>query len=267
MQVDSRVSIVPIRVGVAEASLIAGGLVSDGLKKYSRFDVVGYATSVAGLLRMIETGAPEVVLIGCDLEDGKSTGLALLPEIQKDHPEIHTVLLIDHSEPQLVVQAFRAGAKGVLDRSECHFALLRKCVVCVHQGQIWVNTRQLKFILEAVAQAPSPRVVDFDGANLLTNREDDLVRLVADGLGNRDIARKLNLSEHTVKNYMFRIFNKLGISNRVELVLYALNSSKRPLTSISENESQDNRFERYEAASLKAVPELPVRLSSSRSAG
>jgi hypothetical protein len=53
------------------------------------------------------------------------------------------------------------------------------------------------------------------------------VRLVADGLGNREIARKLNLSEHTIKNYMFRVFDKLGISNRVELVLYALNSSRR----------------------------------------
>ena len=51
-------------------------------------------------------------------------------------------------------------------------------------------------------------------------REEDLVRLVADGLSNRDIARKLNLSEHTVKNYIFRIFEKLGVSNRVELVLY-----------------------------------------------
>jgi DNA-binding NarL/FixJ family response regulator len=78
-----------------------------------------------------------------------------------------------------------------------------------------------------LAQAPSLRVVDADGANLLTKREEDLLRLVAEGLGKREIARQLNLSENTVKNYMFRIFDKLGISNRVELVLYALSSAKR----------------------------------------
>ena len=74
---------------------------------------------------------------------------------------------------------------------------------------------------------PFVRVVDCDGANLLTKREEDLVRAVADGLSNRDIAGKLNLSEHTVKNYIFRIFEKLGVSNRVELVLYALSNSRR----------------------------------------
>jgi DNA-binding NarL/FixJ family response regulator len=97
----------------------------------------------------------------------------------------------------------------------------------VHEGQIWAKTQQLEFIVNALAQAPSLRVVDADGANLLTKREEDLLHLVAEGLGNRDIARQLNLSENTVKNYMFHLFDKLGISNRVELVLYALSNSKR----------------------------------------
>jgi len=79
--------------------------------------------------------------------------------------------------------------------------------------------------------------VDADGASLLTKREEDLVRLVADGLGNRDVARQLNLSENTVKNYVFHIFEKLGISNRVELVLYALNNSKRAPMSVPDDQS------------------------------
>ena len=74
---------------------------------------------------------------------------------------------------------------------------------------------------------PSVRMVKADGAKLLTKREEDLLRLVAEGLGNRDIAQELNLSEHTVKNYMFRMFEKLGVSSRVELVMYALSGSKR----------------------------------------
>jgi DNA-binding NarL/FixJ family response regulator len=143
------------------------------------------------------------------------------------------VLLIDGSEPEVVVQAFRAGARGVFARSESHFERLCKCILRVHEGQIWAKTQQLEFIVNALAQAPSLRVVDANGANLLTKREEDLVHLVADGLGNRDIARRLNLAENTVKNYLFHVFDKLGISNRVELVLYALSNSKRAEMSTS----------------------------------
>jgi DNA-binding CsgD family transcriptional regulator len=71
------------------------------------------------------------------------------------------------------------------------------------------------------------RVVNADGLRLLTRREEDVVRLLAEGLQNRDIAKELKLSEHTVKNYLFHIFDKLGVSSRVELVLYAVSSSKR----------------------------------------
>ena len=65
-------------------------------------------------------------------------------------------------------------------------------------------------------------MVDASGQHLLTYREEQVVALVADGLTNRDVASELGLSEHTVKKYLFRIFDKLGISNRVELVLYAV---------------------------------------------
>jgi DNA-binding NarL/FixJ family response regulator len=115
---------------------------------------------------------------------------------------------------------------GVFDRSQSDFKQLCRCTICVHQGQLWANTEQPKFVVEAFAHAPVPWGADAEGVNLLTRCEQDLVGLVVDGLGNREVARKLNLSEHTVKNYMFRIFDKLGISNRVELVLYALTRSR-----------------------------------------
>lgn len=217
----------PIRVAVADANLMACGLVTGRLKR--RFEVLGYGTSKSELFRIIKETNPEVAIVGCHLEDGNLSGLLALPEIQKKYPEIRLILLIDRSERELVVEAFRAGAMGVFDRSESHFERLCKCIVCVHQGQVWANTQQLKFVLDAVARAPSPWVARGDGVSLLTKREEDLVRLVADGLGNREIAHKLNLSEHTIKNYMFRIFDKLGISNRVELVLYVLNNSVRPV--------------------------------------
>ena len=135
--------------------------------------------------------------------------------------------MIDGSEPGLVVQAFRTGARGVFSRAQSRPDLLCKCVVCVHRGQIWADSQQLEFVVDALARMPSVRTVKADRANLLTKREADLLCLAAEGLTNREIAQQLNLSEHTVKNYMFRIFDKLGVSNRVELVLYALSGAKR----------------------------------------
>jgi DNA-binding NarL/FixJ family response regulator len=82
------------------------------------------------------------------------------------------------------------------------------------------NSEQLQYLIEVVTQVPSLRVVNARGLKLLTPREEQVVALVADGLSNREVAHELSLSEHTVKKYLFRIFDKLGISSRVELVLY-----------------------------------------------
>jgi len=230
----------PIRVIVADATLMACGLVSAGLKRRSQFEVVGFAASTDELFRLVEHARPEVALISATLQDGPLSGLAVVSQIHREYPEIRLIVLIDRSEPDLVVQAFRAGAKGVFSRSKSDFGLLCKCVLCVHRGQIWANTEQLKSLVDALTQMPFLRVVDSDGANLLTKREEDLVQLVADGLSNRDIARQLNLSEHTVKNYVFRIFEKLGVSNRVELVLYALSNSRRAEMPTSSHDAPAN---------------------------
>ena len=79
--------------------------------------------------------------------------------------------------------------------------------------------RQFPF---AGVRAPKQRKVDPSVENRMTKRETDVVKLAVEGLSNREIARELGLTEHTVKNYLFRVFDKLGVSNRVELVLSCL---------------------------------------------
>ena len=98
---------------------------------------------------------------------------------------------------------------------------LCECIQRVHRGEIFATTEQLNYLLDSVCQGPLLRVVNTNGGNLLTSREEQVVALVSDGLSNRCVASELGLSEHTVKKYLFRIFEKLGISSRVELVLYA----------------------------------------------
>jgi DNA-binding NarL/FixJ family response regulator len=80
----------------------------------------------------------------------------------------------------------------------------------------------LHFVIDALGPALPGRSISLRGTGLLTKREEGVVHLVAEGMTNRDISHELKLSEHTVRNYLFRIFNKVGTSNRLELALYAI---------------------------------------------
>lgn len=86
---------------------------------------------------------------------------------------------------------------------------------------MWASSKELRFVIDALGPAPAKSTCA-RGSGLLTKREEGVVRLVAEGITNRDISQQLNLSEHTVRNYLYRIFNKAGTSSRVELALYAI---------------------------------------------
>lgn len=215
---------------------MATRLLSDQFKRHSDFAVVSCAVDSDSLLKSARETRADVAIISADLQDGLLSGLAALREIRQINPDLRPILLFDRSEPQLVVEAMRAGARGVFSRSDFAFVSLRKCIRRVFEGQIWIGNTELQYLVDALTQSRPLRVVNADGLNLLSRREEEVMRLVAEGLGNRDIADLLNLSEHTVKNYLFHIFDKLGISNRVELVLYAVSNPKTTLPATSEQE-------------------------------
>src|SRR5208337_1793902 len=144
-----------------------------------------------------------------------------LHELRRVHPRTRGIVLMNLAKHEAVLNAFRAGARGVFSRSE-PVDLLCKCIRCVHQGQIWANSRELTMAVEALASAPAVRAVNAEGMSLLSKRELEIVRCLAEGLTNREIAERLKLSPHSVKNYLFRIFDKLGVSSRVELLFLTL---------------------------------------------
>ncbi|MHB8754319.1 MAG: LuxR C-terminal-related transcriptional regulator [Candidatus Acidiferrales bacterium] len=191
-----------------------------------RFEVVGSAISRTEILASLRAKPVDVALINQNLHDGQSVGFELLNELRESFPQTRAVLLLKIASYELVVDAFRGGAKGVFCRTES-FEALCKCIHSVHKGQVWANSHQLHYLLEALVQTKPLRVVDFSGRPLLTKREQEVAFLLADGLPNKQIAHKLKLSEHTVSNYLFRIYNKLGVSSRVELVLYLLKQKQQ----------------------------------------
>ena len=135
------------------------------------------------------------------------------------------VMLMDRNERELVIDSFRGGAKGVFCRGSS-VRYLSKCIRSVHGGQLWVSNDQLMFLLDLISRLKPLHLSQSKDMKQLTRREAEVVRLVTDGLKNSDIARELHVAEHTVRNYLYRVFDKLGLSSRVELVLHALACSQ-----------------------------------------
>lgn len=183
--------------------------------------IIASAVSQAEVLHLMNSHCPDVALISSNLRDGPLTGLAALREIHSSFPKVNTVVLLKSASPDIIIAAFRAGAKGVFCREQ-PMHLLSKCMNAVQQGQIWADSSQLRLVLDAFSSERPLKLVNSQGMALLTKREVDVVKLVIDGHSNRNVAQQLGLTEHTVSNYLFKIYEKLGISSRVELVLYSL---------------------------------------------
>lgn len=209
-----------ISILIADETAMACQLLKNALA-YRRlnFEVVACAVNRSEIMQSMTKQPPEVVLVGESLQDGAFVGLRVLSELRGSFPESRVIVMLKSPQRDLVLDAFRAGAKGVFCRTE-PVAALCKCIRAVQAGQIWANSHQLNLIVDALANAAPFHVKSATGKNLLAKREQEVAKLVAEGLNNRDIAQKLGLSEHTVSNYLFRIYEKLGISSRVELVLY-----------------------------------------------
>ena len=212
-----------LRILAADSTSMSTQLLVEALARDSQFQMIESPTSTAAILPLLKREKPQVAVISAKLVEGGYGAFELIREIRAQLPGTRVVVLLDSSERGAVVEAFRAGAHGVFCRTE-PFRLLAKCIQCVHLGQVWASSSELHFLLEALAQ---PTFANFrtEGGSLLSAREIDVVRFVAEGLTNREIALRLKLTEHTVKNYLFRIFDKLGVSSRVEVVLYALGSN------------------------------------------
>ena len=186
-----------------------------------RFNVVASASTTAEVLAVLQEHRPQVAIISDNLEDGPLAGMRILPEVRRINPETRILVAMGSPDRELVIEAFRFGADGVFCRNS-PFDQLCKSVDAVSRGQIWANATELRYVLDEFTRAPKHLKVDRTVENRMTKREADVVRLAVEGLSNREIARELGLTEHTVKNYLFRIFDKLGVSNRVELVLSCL---------------------------------------------
>jgi DNA-binding NarL/FixJ family response regulator len=192
------------------------------LRRRSEFRISTCPVDIDSILHSVGTAPAKVVVFSLNHSVNAPSQMGALRRLHLSHPAVAKVILVESYDRELVVSAFRSGVRGIFCISNTHFRLLCRCIQRVADGQVWANSEQLQFLLDLVSEVPSLRVLNSNGRQILTPREEQVVALVAEGLSNRDTALELKLSEHTVKKYLFRIFDKLGISSRVELVLYAV---------------------------------------------
>ena len=221
MTIESTRSSSGISVLLADSKQLENQLMAGSLRNRG-FQVFSCVSEVPPILELLEGGKPDVIVISCAVPYSAAPDMTMVRTLHLMHPQIPKICLFDIESRQTAVQAFRAGARGLLSLGNSSFQLFCECIERVHKGEIFATNQQLSYLLDSVCQSPCLRVVSATGDILLTSREEQVVALVSDGLSNRNVAGELGLSEHTVKKYMFRIFEKLGISSRVELVLYAL---------------------------------------------
>ena len=212
-----------INVLVADADRMSAHLIAEGLAR-GRHDIsiVAVSNSSKEAIRLLESSQPDIALINAHLEDGPLTGYQVLQHLQSVCKKTAAIMLVPGAERDLVIDAFRGGARGVFCRVQS-LKQLSKCIRTVHGGQIWADNQNLDFLLGFLTQLKPLRLIKPGGGmGRLTQRETEVVRLLTDGMSTRDISRALRVSEHTIRNYLSVVYEKLGVSSRVELALYAI---------------------------------------------
>jgi DNA-binding NarL/FixJ family response regulator len=209
-----------VRVLVADSNQTQSQLLSAALRRQPGLKVTCCRADLSECLNALQLSHADILLIGDGLPN-HGQQYEILRALHNAYPKLGLILLLDSYDRDLVVNAMRSGARGLFCQAEHAFKALCRCIHSVHKGQIWANSEQLRYVLDALMLSPAMHVTNSRGEELLTPREEQVVGLVAEGGSNRDIAERLNIKENTVKKSLLRIYDKLGVSNRVELVLFA----------------------------------------------
>lgn len=212
---------VPIRIVIADDHPIF----RDGLRKLLEeepgLEVVGEAADGAEAVALARQLEPDVLLL--DLAMPRHPGLEALRDLKEGPAGLRTIVLTASIEKPQIIEALQLGACGVVLK-ESATQLLLKSIRAVVGGEMWIGRGSVQDLVQYLraAEGAPPREAPARGFGL-TPRELDIVETIVAGYSNREIARHLSISEDTVKNHLSNVFDKLGVSSRLELALFAVN--------------------------------------------
>lgn len=201
----------------------------DGLRRLlgleTDFQIIGEAQDGTEVPDMLRDKNPDILLL--DLKMPGLDGLSLLQRMQNQKQKTKIIVLTASDDEGEYVQAMKYGTCGIVLKQTAT-DLLIKSIRKVYGGEIWLDARTTAAVMRQFASPsePSPRERD---KPRLSNREREIVGFVAQGFKNKEIAERMFISEQTVKNHLHNIFDKLGVSDRLELALYAIHRNIRPV--------------------------------------
>jgi DNA-binding NarL/FixJ family response regulator len=202
-------------------------IVRDGLKKLllleDDFEVVGEASDGREVLEKVQQLDPDVLLL--DLRMPNLDGLSALQALQQSNKRTRVIVLTASEDKNEFVQAMKLGCSGIVLKQTAP-DLIVKSIRKVNAGEIWLDSHTTAAVMRQFSTG-----LDNPGGGSsskgrerspLSTREREIVALVAQGYKNKEMAEKMFISEQTVKNHLHNIFDKLGVSDRLELALYAI---------------------------------------------
>ena len=182
--------------------------------------VVGEAENRRESLAAIAHETPDIILLDLDL--GDENGLDLLPELITAAPDARIILLTGLRDPEVQRRAILLGAMGVVSKQKAADTVIR-AIEKVYAGEVWLDRAMIASILNDRVNpniAPEQNV-EAPRIAKLTEREREVIRLIGEGIKNRQIAERMYISEATVRHHLTSVFAKLGVTDRFELVIYA----------------------------------------------
>jgi two-component system nitrate/nitrite response regulator NarL len=192
------------------------------------FRLAGEATDGEEAVALTRKLKPDILLL--DLAMPKLTGLEVVKELAKTPMNTHVVLLTAAIDDAEVAEALRLGARGVILKDTAT-QLLIKGIRCVVNGEFWVGRGNVQGLVQALQMAHTMQPEDPVKKFALTAREMEVLAAIVEGYSNKEIAKRFSISEQTVKHHLSSIFDKVGVSNRLELALFSVNHQlvgKRP---------------------------------------
>jgi DNA-binding NarL/FixJ family response regulator len=182
--------------------------------------VIGEAGNREDAIEIARREQPEIILLDLDL--GGQNGLELLPEFISISGETRIIVLTGVRDPEVHHRAIAFGAIGLVFKEQAGEVLV-KAIEKVHSGEVWFDRALIATALTKMSRSKEGKKDEAEAARIasLTEREKEVITLVARGLNRRQMAEKLFISEATVRNHLTSILNKLGVSDRLELAFYA----------------------------------------------
>jgi DNA-binding NarL/FixJ family response regulator len=203
------------RVLIADDQTLFRSGLAKLLEEDPRVEVVGQVSDGAEVVEAVGTLQPDVVLM--DIKMPNLDGIEATRRVLAEHPEVKILVLTTFDADSFVLQALRAGASGYVLKDSQPEAIVSS-VLAVMAGERVMASAVANRVLDMLSGATTPKEF-YDG---LTTREIEILRLLATGQANKQIARKLNISEKTVRNHVSHMYEKLGIYDRSQAVLYAV---------------------------------------------